>query len=51
LSPTELISALTWRDGLDFGLLFLIAYGLLRRVKGTRAVPVLVAVASFGVLT
>lgn len=51
MSPTELISALTWRDGLDFGLLFLIAYGLLRRVKGTRAVPVLVAVASFGVLT
>jgi diadenylate cyclase len=50
LSPTELYSALTWRDGLDFGLLFLIAYGLLRVVKGTRAVPVLVAVASFGVL-
>jgi len=50
LSPTELISAFTWRDGLDFGLMFLIAYGLLRLVQGTRAVPVLVAVASFGVL-
>ena len=51
MSPTELISAFTWRDGLDFGLLFLIAYGFLRMVRGTRAVPVLVAVASFGVLT
>lgn len=50
MSPTELISAFTWRDGLDFGLLFLIAYGLLRLVQGTRAVPVMVAVASFGVL-
>ena len=55
MSPRELISAFTsaftWRDGLDFGLLFLIAYGFLRMVRGTRAVPVLVAVASFGVLT
>ncbi len=50
MSPTELITAFTWRDGLDFGLLFLIAYGLLRMVQGTRAAPVLVAVASFGVL-
>ncbi|MCA9653640.1 MAG: DNA integrity scanning protein DisA nucleotide-binding domain protein [Myxococcales bacterium] len=50
MSPTELISAFTWRDGLDFGLLFLIAYWLLRVVQGTRAAPVLVAVASFGVL-
>ncbi|MCH9680340.1 MAG: diadenylate cyclase [Deltaproteobacteria bacterium] len=50
MSPTELITAFTWRDGLDFGLLFLIAYGLLRVVQGTRAAPVLVAVASFGVL-
>ncbi len=50
MSPTELISALTWRDALDFFLLFIIAYGLLRLAKGTRAVPVLVAVASLGVL-
>ncbi|MCX4244605.1 diadenylate cyclase [Paraliomyxa miuraensis] len=50
MNPAEMISAFTWRDGLDFGLLFLIAYGLLRVVQGTRAVPVLVAVASFGVL-
>lgn len=50
MSPTELISAFTWRDGLDFSLLFLIAYGLLRVAKGTRAVPVLVAVASLGFL-
>lgn len=50
MSPTELITAFTWRDALDFGLLFVIAYGLLRMVQGTRAVPVLVAVASFGVL-
>lgn len=50
MNPTELISAFTWRDGLDFGLLFLIAYTLLRVVQGTRAAPVLVAVASFGVL-
>lgn len=50
MSPTELISAFTWRDGLDFFLLFLIAYGLLRVVQGTRAAPVLVAVASLGVV-
>ena len=50
MSPTEFISAFTWRDGLDFGLLFLIAYWLLRVVQGIRAAPVLVAVASFGVL-
>lgn len=50
MSPTELISAVTWRDGLDFFLLFLIAYGLLRVVQGTRAAPVLVAVACLGVV-
>lgn len=50
MSPTELISAFTWRDGLDFFLLFLVAYGLLRVVQGTRAAPVLVAVACLGVV-
>jgi diadenylate cyclase len=46
----EWLSALTWRDGLDFFLLFLIIYALLRVVQGTRAAPVLVGVAVFGVL-
>lgn len=50
MSPTELISAFTWRDGLDFGLLFIIAYALLRAVQGTRVMPVLAAVAGLGVL-
>lgn len=50
MNPTELISAFTWRDGLDFGLLFLIAYALLRAVQGTRVMPVLAAVAGLGVL-
>ena len=46
----EWSSALTWRDGLDFFLLFLIIYALLRVVQGTRAAPVLAAVAVFGVV-
>lgn len=50
MSPTELISAFTWRDGLDFGLLFVVAYALLRAVQGTRVMPVLAAVAGLGVL-
>ncbi|MBL4689504.1 MAG: DNA integrity scanning protein DisA nucleotide-binding domain protein [Nannocystaceae bacterium] len=50
MSPTELISAFTWRDGLDFGLLFIVAYALLRAVQGTRVMPVLAAVAGLGVL-
>lgn len=50
MNPQEWVSALTWRDALDFGLLFIVVYGLLRVVKGTRAVPVLVAVAAFGFL-
>jgi uncharacterized protein (TIGR00159 family) len=45
------MSAFTWRDGLDFFLLFLVAYGLLRVVQGTRAAPVLVAVACLGLMT
>lgn len=44
----EFVSAFTWKDALDFGLLFVIVYGLLRVVRGTRAVPVLLAVAAFG---
>ena len=50
MNPAELISAFTWRDGLDFFLLFILAYGLLRVVRGTRAAPVLVAVACLGLL-
>jgi diadenylate cyclase len=46
----EWLSALTWRDGLDFSLLFVIIYGLLRVVRGTRAAPVLAGVAVFGVV-
>ena len=46
----EWLSALTWKDALDFGLLFFIVYSLIRVVKGTRAVPVLVAVAGVGLL-
>lgn len=50
MSPSELVSALTWRDALDFGLLYLCIYGALRLVRGTRAAPVLLAVAAFGVV-
>lgn len=45
MNPGEWASALTWRDGLDFALIFLLVYGLLRLVRGTRAVPLLAAVA------
>lgn len=50
MNPTELISAFTWRDAVDFGLLFVLAYLLLRAVQGTRVMPVLAAVAGLGVL-
>ncbi len=46
----EWLAALTWRDALDFGLLVVIVYHLLKVVRGTRAVPVLVAVSVFGLL-
>jgi uncharacterized protein (TIGR00159 family) len=46
----EWMAALTWRDALDFGLLVVIVYHLLKVVRGTRAVPVLVAVSVFGLL-
>ena len=50
MNPSEWLAALTWRDALDFGLLVVIVYHLLKVVKGTRAVPVLVAVSVFGLL-
>jgi uncharacterized protein (TIGR00159 family) len=50
MNPQEWVAALTWRDGLDFGLLAVIVYHLLKVARGTRAVPVLVAVSVFGLL-
>jgi diadenylate cyclase len=50
VNPSEWIAALTWRDGLDFLLLFAVVYGLLRVVRRTRAAPALAAVAAFGVV-
>jgi diadenylate cyclase len=44
----EWLSALTWRDALDFFLLFVVVYSLLRAAKRTRAAPVLAAVVAFG---
>ncbi|TPV95624.1 MAG: hypothetical protein B7733_08880 [Myxococcales bacterium FL481] len=41
----DFFAALSWRDGLDLGLLGLITYGALRLLRGTRVVPVLLAVA------
>lgn len=41
----ELLAALTWRDIVDFVLLFALAYAVLRLLKGTRALPVLILVA------
>ena len=45
MNPGEFLSALGWRDVLDFSLLFLTFYGTLRIVRGTLALPVLVVVA------
>jgi uncharacterized protein (TIGR00159 family) len=50
LSPTEFIYALTWRDALDFGLLVLLSYSLLRLLRGTRVIPILLSVAFFAAL-
>ncbi len=50
MNLAEWLSALTWKDAVDFGLLYFIVYSLIRVVKGTRAVPVLVAVAGVGLL-
>lgn len=41
----DLLAALTWRDVVDFVLLFALAYAVLRLLKGTRALPVLILVA------
>jgi len=48
MSPAEFLAALTWRDALDFGLLFAAFYAVLRALRGTRAVPLLLAVGFFG---
>jgi uncharacterized protein (TIGR00159 family) len=45
LNLSDLLSALAWRDGVDFVLLFALAYAVLRLLKGTRALPVLILVA------
>lgn len=42
---SDYVAALSWRDGLDLALLGLITYGALRLLRGTRVVPVLLAVA------
>jgi len=47
VTPQEFIAALSWRDGLDFGFLLIIVYTVLRLLTGTRALPVLLAVAVF----
>ncbi|MDC0674053.1 diadenylate cyclase [Nannocystis radixulma] len=48
VTPRDFIEALTWRDGLDFGILLILVYAALRLLQGTRAVPVLLSVAVFG---
>jgi uncharacterized protein (TIGR00159 family) len=45
MNPSDVLAALTWRDVIDFVLLYAVAYAVLRVLKGTRAVPVLVSVA------
>ncbi len=50
MSAREWIGALTWRDAIDFLLLFAIVYGLLRILRRTRALPVLAAVGALGLL-
>jgi uncharacterized protein (TIGR00159 family) len=50
VTPSEFFAAFTWRDALDFGLLYVAFYGTLRLLRGTRAVPVLLAVAFFAAI-
>lgn len=50
MNPQEWVSALTWRDALDFGLLYALVYASLKVARGTRAIPVLMAFAAFGLL-
>lgn len=49
MNPADVLAALTWRDVIDFVLLFAVAYAALRLLKGTRAIPVLVSVALLAV--
>jgi uncharacterized protein (TIGR00159 family) len=49
LNLGDLLAALTWRDVIDFVLLVALSYGLLRLLKGTRALPVLILVALLAV--
>lgn len=51
MTPSEFFAAFTWRDALDFGLLFFTFYGGLRLLRGTRAVPVLLSVAFFAAVS
>jgi uncharacterized protein (TIGR00159 family) len=48
LTFADLLAALTWRDVVDFVLLFALAYAVLRLLKGTRALPVFLSVALLG---
>lgn len=50
MTPGDFLAAFTWRDALDFGLLYVAFYGILRLLRGTRAVPVLLAVAFFAAI-
>jgi diadenylate cyclase len=45
----DLLAALTWRDVVDLVLLFTLSYAVLRLLKGTRALPVLILVALLAV--
>jgi diadenylate cyclase len=47
VTPAEFIAALSWRDALDFSILLVIVYTVLRLLQGTRALPVLLSVAVF----
>ncbi|MCB9566169.1 MAG: DNA integrity scanning protein DisA nucleotide-binding domain protein [Myxococcales bacterium] len=51
MTPSEFFAAFTWRDALDFGLLYAAFYTSLRLLRGTRAVPVLLAVAFFAAVS
>ncbi len=51
MTPSEFLAAFTWRDALDFGLLYAAFYGVLRALRGTRAVPVLLAAGFFGAVS
>jgi uncharacterized protein (TIGR00159 family) len=50
MNIADILAALTWRDGLDLVLLYIVAYIALRLLKGTRALPVLLSVLFFAVM-